>query len=227
MQFDWLMNLSLAIEGSRVLKSGRAFTMPAHQWLSDLDFEPLGVSLDGWLSQLEAKGVDGIELQWAGVHRPIPPSERNSSFVVAANPTAERWKVVSTIAGLFSKWSFRLEAIDPYVGDERDSPTRDVAERDLRELLVTMSTRDADGPFTQSLHLLTGEVDLPTEIFGIEIDHLAYDERRILAATISLASGKLSGMGGLDDVYETPPDMVDIVGRAMAAATQVHTYGGH
>ncbi|MDJ0952282.1 MAG: hypothetical protein QNJ81_01260 [Acidimicrobiia bacterium] len=225
MNLFWLTNLSVAINGTRYLAGVDDMLRLSYVDRVVVDARPLGpqgMAPDAFVELLKTEGTIGVDLAWVGETSSL--SGAACGFVLVPRPDLGTWRMHSTftMGGPDHGWDSTFELFVVPEGTEGLSVPE--ASNALLELLRANDDH-LDEFHRNAVHdsqkMLAGSAPCPSSLFGINIEAIEEDRARLLAASVGIAAGKLSGMGGFDDI-QTPTarrfDPVTIVGQAIAAS---------
>jgi hypothetical protein len=224
----WLINLSMAFDGSRYLDGASATPAIRDHDRFVLDASPLGGDIDmtapEFLDLARTRRLSRLVLMTAGPLAPLRSDRVQThvgEFVLVAPEQHLAWHLGSTWMRdrhdrISERSSFEQVALPR--GDQLNAPEASARLRALLEPFV-------DDPHERDhvrrcLAILDG-ADVHDDPFGIRPWGVDETRLRLYRGAMHLAAGKLSGMGGFDD--QVPVDstqLIDTVVQALAAATR-------
>jgi hypothetical protein len=224
----WLINLSMAFDGSRYLNGAAATSAVRDDDRFVIDASPLGRDIDAtapeFLHLARSRGLARLVLMAAGDPAPLRPDRvqlQVGEFVLVAPEQQLAWHLGDTwVRGQRGETSRRssFETVALPRGDQLSTPAASARLGALLEPFVDHP--DERHLVRQCLALLDG-ADVDDDPFGIRPWGVDDARQRLYRATMHLSAGKLSGMGGFDDrVPVNGAELVDTVVQALAAATR-------
>ena len=224
----WLINLSMAFDGSRYLNGAAATSAVRDDDRFVIDASPLGRDIDTtapeFLRLARSRGLARLVLMAAGAPVPLRPGRAQlqvGEFVLVAPEQQLAWHLGPTwVRAQRGETSRRpsFEAVSLPRGDRLSTPAASARLRALLEPFVDHP--DEPDLVRQCLALLDG-ADVDDAPFGIRPWGVDDASQRLYRATMHLSAGKLSSMGGFDDrVPVDSAELVNTVVQALAAATR-------
>ena len=224
----WLINLSMAFDGSRYLNA--ASTTPAirdHDRFV-IDASPLGGDVDTtapeFLDLARSRGLTRLVLMTAGAAAPMRPDRAQAlhgDLVLVAPEQQLAWHLGPTrMRDQPGETSTRssFEQVPLPRGDQLSAPA---ASARLRALLEPFVDHPDERDLVRGCLAILDGADLDDDPFGIRPWGVDDTRQRLYWAAMFLSAGKLSGMGGFDDrVPVDSTELVDTVVQALAASTR-------
>jgi hypothetical protein len=233
MNVPWLMNLSMAFDGTRFLSGNVEEPRVYEQAGFTLDASPLAgpeeSTVGDFLPLARSAAIEGLELMCSdGVGLGLPAWQTDpqlNEFVLVTRGRETAWQLRSKFNTSIDEathkfqgsWHHHFEVADLPGAVQLDAPE---ATGSLRALLAPHADNPwLDGAVGRALSILDGgELPEPELVNPWGVDDV---RERLYYAASAVAGGKLSGMGGFDDLVTVDhKQIIFTFAHAFAASTR-------